>query len=350
MLTSSMEEKEKQQEALPFLNFLTLNPVGNPLLNLSQFQRQFFFESLLRLLHVYRVEDAKRLEASGLNRQGAALVSSCVASVAALRAEAERQKAQASVLAGKKEKKEGVQGGFGGPAGQGSGMKVVSQNSLVFGSKSREVSSAAEKLAFVLDDYARGDGAKAAAALSEFQSRLSSQNYKADDLMAVLLLVVEDEIWSGEEGSIGGAKGAGAGMRTVPLPPRLRETAKESAEVRLASVREMLRHYFRQHPKDYASALASALGITADQEEDTQFLQERLAYELARVGGFALSQRILAEAKLKKKMDAKKCMLELGYFYDKKKRKLVIGKRTCGRAADAKDIMDLLLSGLKGSS
>lgn len=348
MLAPNLGGKKEQSGHLQFLNFLTLDPVGNPIADLSSFQRQFFFESIFRMLHISRVENAKRLEALGLTGKGAAAISSCVAGIAALKSESERQKAQARALFWKKEGKKSGQDGASRLQGTGTGAVEVSQNSLVFGPKSMEVSLAAEKLALVLDDYARGDEAKASAVLSNFQSSLSSKDYKADDLMAVLLLVIEDEIWSGEEGSIGAAKGSGAGVRSSGLPPKMREIAKESADVRLASVREMLLYYFQAHPRDYSSALAAVLGISADQEGDAEFLQERLAYWLARIGSFALSQRLLAEAR-KKNMDAKKCMLELGYFYDRKKKKLVLGKRTCGSAVSSKGIVDLLLSGFKGN-
>ena len=113
-------------------------------------------------------------------------------------------------------------------------------------------------------------------------------------------------------------------------------------------MREMLRYYFARHPDDYAPALASALGITADQEEDVQFLQERLAFELARIGSFALAQKILATVKLRKKMDTEKCLLELGYTYDRKRKKLILGKRTCGKPVEAKGVIGLLMGSLKG--
>jgi len=117
-----------------------------------------------------------------------------------------------------------------------------------------------------------------------------------------------------------------------------------SAMVRLASVREMLRYYFERHPKEYSAALAAALGITTDKEGDMVYLQERLACELARIGSFALSQKILAAIKEKKRMDTEHCLLELGYKYDRKRRVLVLGKRTCGSRNEARGIIGLLLA------
>ncbi len=341
MLSPKEAEKSRQHALLPFMDFLTYSSVGNPLGSMAMAQRQFFFESIFRMLHLQRVEDKARTAALG---SGAAAVSACVAGIAALRAEAEREKRLAQLM-GEKGKPGGEPGAPSAPFGAaGAGAQAVS------GAKAAVARPAEEQLAFVLDDYARGDGAKAMAALSEFDARLKSQGYKAEDLMAVLLLVIEDKIWSGEEAGVGGAAPAGSGVKIPAIPAKLRETALESAEARLASVREMLRYYFARHPEEYAPALASALGITADQEEDVQFLQERLAFELARIGSFALAQKILASVKLRKKMDTEKCLLELGYSYDRKRKKLILGKRTCGKPVEARGVIGLLMGSLKGKA
>lgn len=366
------------QEMLPFLNFLTYCPTGNPLLRMSAFQRQFFFESLLHMLHVQSVEDKKRTE--NLLGRGSTLVSACVESIAALRKEAEKEKQALSLIMeqkpamleamgqkpgmpeivgngraiasqlvfGKTQKPVqygGEPGGFSGAAKKGA--VIVSQHSLIYGAAACEVKAVEEKLAVVLDDYARGDQELAKAALAEFESRLKMQDYKAEDLMAVLLLVVEDKIWAGEEGELGAAKSEGGAIQVSAIPSKLRESARDSSVVRLASVREMLRNYFAHHPKEYATALAAALNITSDQEEDMQFLQERLAFELAHVGSFAISQKLLAAAKEQQKMDTQECLLELGYIYDNKGKKLIIGKRTCGKFSEARGIINILLSGFK---
>lgn len=378
------DEKEKQQrELLPFLSFLTFSPVGNPLAFMLPAQRQFFFESMFNRLHLQRVEDKKRTDAI-LGWRTAAL-SASIAGVAALRAEADKEKTAASLLVERRagtqyehgmgadsgagegagaviggafgaaksamriavpRKEKGSEGsGAAAPSGAAASAMAVSGSAKAAPAAEATAEEAAQKLALVIDDYARGEERLAKEALQELDLRLKANNYKADDLMAMLLLVIEDRIWAGEEGDIGGAKGAGSGIKNIP--EKLRETAKESAEARLASVREMLRYYFDRNPRAYPTALAAALGITADQEGDTEFLQERLAYEIARVGSFALAQKILAAAKEKGKMDTKRCLLELGYFYDKKKKKLVIGKRTCGKPAEARGIISALLAGFK---
>ena len=240
-----------------------------------------------------------------------------------------------------------------GLAGQKNAQDSLSMSafSSAYKQKAGIVSGAIEQMVPVIDDYARGNAKTEKKVVGNLHENMRASNYKTDDLMASLLLVIEDDAWSGEESGLGSSKPYGGATRLASLvPQKLRSTAQDSAVMRLASVREMLRYYFRMHPEDYQSALASALGITSDQEEDSTFLQERLAFELASIGSFALAQKILAEVKKKKELDAKKeldtkeCLMELGYVYDAKKKRLILGKRTCGKLAEARAIIGLLLA------
>ncbi len=213
----------------------------------------------------------------------------------------------------------------------------------VFGEKSKEMRLLESQIAFVIDDYARGDREKARGALEDFQSRLSYGNYKSDDLMAVLLLVIEDRAWLPREEGLGKGGHFGAASATpFPVPQSAKREMQESSLVRLASVREMLRYYFEAHPKEYSKALAAALSITSDKEGDSIYLQERLASCLASIGSFALSQKILQQLKIR--MDERKQLAMLGYRYDRKGRRLVLGKRTCTRLSGAKGILGLLVA------
>jgi hypothetical protein len=214
-----------------------------------------------------------------------------------------------------------------------------------FGQHAKTVSGAIGQMAPVIDDYARGSEAKEKRVVGEFHESMRSSDYKTDDIMASLLMVIEDDAWSGEEAGFGGSKPHAAIRLSSQVPLKLRSSARESAEVRLASVREMLRYFFLKHPDQYSTALAAALGITTDQGGDAEFLQERLAYALASIGSFALAQKILYE--LKKEMDTKICLLMLGYRYDAKNKRLVLGKRTCGRPAEARRIIGMLLAAAK---
>ena len=242
-------------------------------------------------------------------------------------------------------------GGGEGSAGSGLGQKnAYSAASMeafnsTFGKKSGEVSGTIEQLVVVIDDYARGDAEKERKVVRDWQESLRAANYKADDMMASLLIVIEDNAWSGEEGGLGTSKPpAGATLLATMVPKKLRSAAQESLVMRLASVREMLRYYFDMHPQDYQAALAAALGLSPDDEEDAYALQERLAYELASIGSFALAQKILAELKSQKNLGTKECLMKLGYRYDVKRKRLVIGKRTCGKPAEARGIIGLLLA------
>jgi len=227
------------------------------------------------------------------------------------------------------------------------GALSLSHFSSAYGQKAGEVSGAIEQMAPVIGDYARGNAEKERKVVGDLRDSLQASNFQADDLMASLLLVIEDDAWSGEEGGVGSSKPHGGATKLALVPQKLRSTAQDSAVVRLASVREMLRYYFRLHPKDYHVALAAALGMTSDQEEDGTFLQERLAAELASIGSFAFAQKLLAELKEKKKLGTKECLMKLGYRYDVKKKRLVLGKRTCGKPAEARGIVGLILSSAK---
>jgi hypothetical protein len=384
-LADAPTQAKAKKEELPLLSLLTHSPTGNVLVDLSGPQRNLFFEYLLLFLHNQRKEQSER--AAALLKRPAILPALPAAAISlGVRAQDERQrmslqKGREAQAAGSKaekeakgnavtggrmarqivlgqvlEKREG-DGGAGSAAGasslvlhggeeRGAGSAAAGPDfPSAFGQKARAVSMAMEWLAPVIDDYARGDEAKERRVVGELHSRMRKSGYQTDDVMAALLLVIEDDVWSGEEGGVGSARLHGGATRLSALvPQKLRTTALDSAEVRLASVREMLRYYFLAHPEEYHAALAAALGITADQEEDVVFLQERLAYLLASIGAFALAQKILAELKKKRKMDTKECLMRLGYRYDRKNRRLIVGKRTCGRPAEARGIMGLLLA------
>jgi len=223
------------------------------------------------------------------------------------------------------------------------GSLSMSDFSSVYGQKAGVVSGALEQMVPVIDDYARGNAGKERKVVGNLHESMRASSFQTDDMMASLLLVIEDDAWSSEESGLGSAKPHGGATRLAALvPQKLRSTAQDSAVVRLASVREMLRYYFKTHPEDYHVALASALGITADQEEDSTFMQERLAFMLASIGSFALAQKLLAE--IKKKLDTRECLMQLGYRYNVKKKRLILGKRTCGRPAEARGLIGLLLA------
>ena len=358
-----LKKKKFRKPELPLLSFLTYFPVGNPLEKLNSMQRQFFFESLSKAVEVRQNEGARLSRLLDVSRP--------------LSTYLPQTPQPAPWLSQKNQKSESVNFRENLPK-VGDGKSSIKTNEaktdLKFDSqpqqpdtilKSGELLSmgnlpsysepvnyfhgAKEALAAVIADYAREDSQKAQLAIDEFEKRVVHQNYHPADLMTVMLLVIEDQIWEGEEGAPGSSRhfGARVGAPKQILPGPLRQTAQDSAVVRLASVREMLRHYFLAHPKEYSTALAMALGITADREGDVEFLQERLAYELATIGSFALAQKLLAEIKELKKMDTEKCLLAIGYRYDKKTGTLVVGKRTCGSRDEARGLVNLLLSMVK---
>lgn len=368
----------KQEKRTPFLSLIAGSQVPYSLQLLTALQRQYFFQSMLDYLHGQKVENLARDAAMAKRASPAAASQLAMASMMlppdarkerekAKMGEAEKYPSLLSQYVIRKSRKEEA-----GAGGSGTGAQASASLERAFKSESAATSKgggpgaafpgaaaillpaaaldAQRQLVFILDDYARGDEGKVKRVVSEFESRVKAENYKPDDLMATLLLVIEDDEFSQQEGKDGGegkAGGASHGKMGALVPHELRTTARDSAEVRLASVREMLRYYFERNPKDYSAALVAALGISSDREDDSAFLQERLAFTLASIGSFALAQRLLAEVKRKKEMDTKKCLLELGYRYDVKKKRLILGKRTCGSPVEAKGIIALLIGRLK---
>ena len=415
LLSSSLQKQifeDKEQAPLPLFPLIAFSPVGNPLDSLSTMQRQFFFNSLFRLLQLQTAENESRMRRMmplllpPLSAMGVIMGKSASRSQRQEKRAKERLEQGKTEEAGQTEKitqaqrekeaqrlpgqselvhaqhpktvkmgaaKKGLHAQMA--AKQSAGMlpeagahmaplldaplrmkqegQIERQKNtillkIVFKQHSQQVASAQKELAAIINDYARGDAAKAQEIISEFSSRLESQDYKPDELGAVLLLVIEDAIWAGEEGGLGSAKSGGAASRVQALiPGKVKKSAAQSAEIRLASVREMLRYYFLRHPGEYRAALAMALGVPASELGDEGHMQQLVAAEIAEIGSFALAQKVLAAIKQQKDMDTKKCILELGYKYDAKNRKLIVGKRTCGKPSEARGIIAALLSKFK---
>lgn len=419
LISSSQKTAAMETEQPSLLSLLTFSPVGNPLDNLSTMQRQFFFNSLFRMLQFQNAENEERVR----NLTGKMLPPVSAAVMAVLRASGrektredrlfqkgkavpfsqsekeeeklERAKERIREMAGGKQpqaegeamappqaqaplpaakpakkfllpaKKKPVQpaqeenaGGMGSPLTDSAlreikGQRIEEEKAeflrrIVFKARAQDVERAQLSLAAILNEYSGGDAQKAQEALSELSRRLEEQGYRADELGAVLLLVIEDQVCAGEEGDAGSARPGGSAARVQSLiPEKIRQTASQSAEIRLASVREMLRHYFMRHPGDLGPALAAALGMAGGDAADDALLQAKMESALHEIGAYALSQKILAAIKEQKKLDTKKCLLELGYRYDAKNKKLIIGKRTCGKPAEASGIIAALLSKFK---
>lgn len=226
------------------------------------------------------------------------------------------------------------------------GLKTV-----FYPSEPKSAEPAKQALSYAIAEHAKGEVKEAASVLTELRIRVIRHNYEIDDLMGVLLLIIEDRMAkkSGSlqksEPNVGTPKPSLVKAPIASVVPEIaRLNAKESAVVRLASVREMLRYYFERHPREYRAALAAALGMTSDQEGDDAYLQERLAYALSSIGSFALAQKILSHLRLRKKMDTKKCLSELGFRYDRSLKTLILGKRTCTPVSQASKIAIMLHS------
>lgn len=91
----------------------------------------------------------------------------------------------------------------------------------------------------------------------------------------------------------------------IPAMPGKMPMLPEVIEVRLVSIREMLKIYFKEYPEDYAKALSCALGLVSGEGVDEEFVSQRVAFEVARVGSWALALRVLEEIKKKQAKDGK---------------------------------------------
>ena len=383
----------KSESALPLLSLLTFSPMGNPLVELTPGQCNLFFDYLLMSLHRQRKEQLERtaalakkivlpasLSASAMalcaasGKEKAAAQDAAAQAAGAKRAEEAKWEERQRIALEKADGVDAAKGGAGEPGAAGaSGLAGIKFSSIVkkgqdgktggeeggigpsfssaFGQRAASVSGSIQQLSQVIGDYARGSAEMEGRVVGELHGRMRAAGYRTDDIMASLLMVIEDDAWAGEEGGLGTTHPHGGATRLASLvPQKLKSSVHDSSVVRLASVREMLRYYFLRHPQEYSSALASALGMASGDGEDTDALQEKLAYELASIGGLALAQKLLAEIKKKKKLDTSDCLLRLGYKYDAKKKRLIMGKRTCGKPAEARGIIGLLLASARHPS
>lgn len=318
---------ERQQ--LPLVSLITFEPMGNPLLRASEAQRRHFFETLAK--------SAIRSRKDGKQQQSAS----------------------SQVMVEKPN-----------TAQPGSPRVSSPLFSAVYWSALPAFRHAQESMATVINEYARGDGEKAREAVWELERRLKAADFQVDDLMAALLMVIEDRIWEGKASAPSAQMGEpGAYAARVPqglagpsrasvqqekaasqaiIPEILKQEIRQSAQMRLASVREMLRYYFAKNPREYHRALCKVIEVGEDVQENSDYFQERLADQLARIGSFALAQMMLAEIKARHDMDTQDCLLKLGYKYDGKLKRLILGKRTCGTASESKSILQTLLSSFRG--
>ena len=333
--TSAFAKMERRGEfgekELPLVSAVTYEPVGNPLLKATEAQRKRFFDGLARSFKPPIKEN-------------------------------ESKNSSSKVMLEK-------------PSRLEPGSPRVSRQlySSSYWSDLPEFRHAQEGLSMVISDYSRGGEGKAQVAMQRFESRLKEQNYKPDDLMAVLLLSIEDIAWEGKEKpepSRPEGKGAPQAVlqalanqkdepaspaepkpqspRQMAIPEILKEDARQSVQIRLASVREMLRYYFDRNPREYHRAISKVLDLDAGLPEQSESFQDALARKIAEIGSFALAQLILAEIKSYHEMDTQECLVKLGYKYDDKLRRLILGKRTCGSRTESKGIIRSILSNLKG--
>gem|GEM_PF-2585478 len=264
---------------------------------------------------------------------------------------------------------------------------VYDKIALAAGAISREIHS-----------FGKGDARLELKIMQEYLQELERQQWKVHDLMSPLLLIMENKY--AEHGELGydAAKPGGFGMHarghaeqleywkellpdTKSAPGHdaaspfggaskaqhshqelqkfaqqlaavdenvahlLRAKNADMSELRLISVREMLRHYFEKNPKEFREIAISLLGMVPNDGDEV--LMQKLAYEIARIGSFALAYRMLIALREKKKMGELVCIRNLAVQKGKGK-KVLVCRRACGSAGMARGILELLIK--KGST
>lgn len=262
-----------------------------------------------------------------------------------------------------------------------------------------KIAFAAGAVSKEIHDFGKGDAKLETKILNEYLRELERQQWKVHDLMSPLILMLEDKSSDDSAPGYDAAKPSGAGMHAIArhagqvgyweelLPDHKEQPSHEGAapmggsakishsheelqkyaqqlaavdenvaqlvraknadmsELRLISVREMLRHYFEKNPREFREIAISLLGMVP--HEGDEALMQKLAYEIARMGSFAFAYRMLLKLRERKKMGELVCVRNLG-VQKGKGRHVLVCRRACGSAGMARGILELLIK--KGST
>jgi hypothetical protein len=189
-----------------------------------------------------------------------------------------------------------------------------------------ELSPAAGQLAAEIKSFAGADLKTAVEILDDFKKEMATGGWKQEDLMSVLLVVMEKR------------------MPPLPLTPEKIISpekylaaigATDATEAKILSIRELVKVYFKLYPNDYGAIMSALLGISADSDEDRIYLQQRIAYEVARIGSYAMAHRVMVELKRRARAEEKDRIL-MGLLFDPKKKRLSVCKKWLGNISAAK--------------
>ncbi len=86
--------------------------------------------------------------------------------------------------------------------------------------------------------------------------------------------------------------------RIPGVRPAVGPRREDEIEVRLVSVREMLRSYFQSHPREYAASLSATLNL-GRQDWNASYVSARLAGEQARLGTPGVCERLWQEVRMR---------------------------------------------------
>ncbi|VVB56977.1 Uncharacterised protein [uncultured archaeon] len=196
------------------------------------------------------------------------------------------------------------------------------------------ISQAASAIAQWLNQDCRGDMGLMQRVLDRFWAKWAVERFQSPDLSSLLLIAYEEvlleesghptsdlENWPalrlepailqplhepmaigvqssqilvaemGEESVMGGGRIAG-------VHPAVGPRKEDEIEVRLVSVREMLRSFFQSRPHEYAAALSAALNLQRGDWDSTS-VSARLAGERARLGTAGVCERLWQEVRMR---------------------------------------------------
>ena len=193
--------------------------------------------------------------------------------------------------------------------------------------RSPEISAAAAQIASWLGRDCQGDMRLMGLVLDRFWSKFSIERFASPDLSSLVLIAYEEvlaesggrkieglEVWPALhlrpevlDHPLNETIAVGMAPRPVPIDslaryPGLAEPALSPAqegevEVRLISIREMVRKHLQSRPAECPAILARVLGISVEETTHEELVSARLAGEMAKGGPRRFAERLWQEVR-----------------------------------------------------
>jgi len=129
--------------------------------------------------------------------------------------------------------------------------------------------------------------------IDRFWARMEQEEYKAPELMSTLLMVAQEvRMEQKKPPEVISAKPHGYPQLRFEVPKKIGQGGEvEPLEIRLVSIRQMLRYYFERYPHEYSQAIEAVLGkdLTGLSEGEIEALIEE---EIEKIGVLEFAHRI----------------------------------------------------------